>query len=573
MSKITLNTVGSLIDATTAVVSINSNFATIQTAFDNTFSLDGTSPNQLRATLDTNSFHVINLPQPATANEPLRFRDLNSFIGGGTITNIPPGGGAGAILVKTSALDYQVGWGTVAAGLLAGSNISISGSPIATIATTQNPNFTTSVTTPLLVLNGTSLSAFTGTGSIVLNTSPTLVTPALGTPSSGVLTNCTGLPLASVTGLGTGVATFLATPSSANLISAVTDETGTGALVFANTPTLVTPVLGAATATTINKVTITAPATAAILTIANNKTFTVNNSIAFTGTDSTVLTLPPITDTIPGLNGTNTWVGANTFPNNGGLRIFGSSSGITSFASANASASSFTVTFPAITGTVAVATNVTKQTFSATGTYTPTANMAHCIIECWGGGGGGGGSAGTGASNQSSAGGGGAGAYARTYSTAAAIGASKAVTIGAAGTGGAAGNNAGVAGGSTSVGVLCIAPGGSGGGGTGGSSGASGGTGGTGATGDVVGSGMNGFSAVGGATFVTIGFAGGAGGSSSIGGGGASPNITGAGGFNGNAASGWGAGGSGGSSFNSATTASGGNGSQGLVVITEFINV
>lgn len=41
-------------------------------------------------------------------------------------------------------------------------------------------------------------------------TSPTLTTPALGTPASGVLTNCTGLPLGSVTGLGTGVATALA---------------------------------------------------------------------------------------------------------------------------------------------------------------------------------------------------------------------------------------------------------------------------------------------------------------------------------------------------------------------------
>lgn len=47
------------------------------------------------------------------------------------------------------------------------------------------------------------------------------------------------------------VATFLATPSSANLISAVTDETGTGALVFANTPTLVTPNIGAATGTSL----------------------------------------------------------------------------------------------------------------------------------------------------------------------------------------------------------------------------------------------------------------------------------------------------------------------------------
>lgn len=52
----------------------------------------------------------------------------------------------------------------------------------------------------------------------------------------------------SITGLGTGVATFLATPSSANLAAAVTDETGTGALVFASAPTLTNPVVGTQTA-------------------------------------------------------------------------------------------------------------------------------------------------------------------------------------------------------------------------------------------------------------------------------------------------------------------------------------
>lgn len=56
----------------------------------------------------------------------------------------------------------------------------------------------------------------------------TTITPAVG----------------SITGLGAGVATWLATPSSANLLAAMTDETGSGALVFATSPTLVTPILG-----------------------------------------------------------------------------------------------------------------------------------------------------------------------------------------------------------------------------------------------------------------------------------------------------------------------------------------
>jgi hypothetical protein len=74
-------------------------------------------------------------------------------------------------------------------------------------------------------------------------TSPTMTAPVLGTPASGTLTNATGLPISTgVSGLGTGVATFLATPTSANLLAAVTNETGTGALVFATSPTLTTPI-------------------------------------------------------------------------------------------------------------------------------------------------------------------------------------------------------------------------------------------------------------------------------------------------------------------------------------------
>jgi hypothetical protein len=129
-------------------------------------------------------------------------------------------------------------------------------------STTNIPNLTGAITS---VNTTTSLGSFTsanlaaaltdetGSGANVFATSPTLVTPILGTPTSGTLTNCTGLPVSTgISGLGANVATFLATPSSANLRSAVTDETGTGVLVFATSPTLVTPVLGSASATSIN---------------------------------------------------------------------------------------------------------------------------------------------------------------------------------------------------------------------------------------------------------------------------------------------------------------------------------
>ena len=84
-------------------------------------------------------------------------------------------------------------------------------------------------------------------------TSPTLTSPALGTPASGVLTNATGLPVSTgISGLGTGVATFLATPSSANLASALTDESGSSTVAFTNSPSFVTPNIGAATGSSLD---------------------------------------------------------------------------------------------------------------------------------------------------------------------------------------------------------------------------------------------------------------------------------------------------------------------------------
>jgi hypothetical protein len=65
---------------------------------------------------------------------------------------------------------------------------------VATKADSASPTFTGTVTIPILSYAGTTLSAaVTGTGKMVLDTSPTLITPVLGTPTSGVLTNCTGI--------------------------------------------------------------------------------------------------------------------------------------------------------------------------------------------------------------------------------------------------------------------------------------------------------------------------------------------------------------------------------------------
>jgi len=181
---------------------------------------------------------------------------VSPVLGAATGTSIAVGA---ASTMDVTGLEVQGGVkavGVITAISFSGSGSGLTGVAADSVSVRKLTNAGTGVTvfleTPSSANLASAITDETGSGALVFATSPTLVTPVLGTPASGTLTNCTGLPISSgVSGLAGNVATFLGTPSSANLRAAMTDETGTGVAVFNDTPTLITPVLGAATATSV----------------------------------------------------------------------------------------------------------------------------------------------------------------------------------------------------------------------------------------------------------------------------------------------------------------------------------
>jgi len=314
-----------------------------------------------------------------------------------------------------------------------------------------------------------------------------------------------------------------AATTSAQLATVISDETGSGALVFATSPTLVTPALGTPTALVATNATGTATGLTSGITLAlKSATTTVDVSAATAPTSGQVLTATSST--------TATW----QTPSGG--------------------------TTPSV------------QTFTANGTWTKPANLKYVVVRLVGGGGGGGG-ADASASESNAGAGGGSGGYCERIISAASLASSETVTIGAAGTAGANTGLAGGAGGNTTFGALATGNGGGGGDGSNtGLAGVRGGAGGTAASGNINAKGTPG----GNGTVTNTGLGpdgavqGGNGGSSAFGGGGRGGATGGGGGSaTGEDGGNYGAGGGGGHSNNGATAA-GGAGSAGFVVVYEY---
>lgn len=238
--------------------------------------------------------------------------------------------GTGALVFGTSPAFTTPNLGTPSALVLTnatGTPTSIglangTGLPISTGVSGLGSGVSSFLGTPSSANLITAVTDETGTGALVFGTSPAFTTPNLGTPSALVLTNATGTPTSiglangtglpvstGISGLGSGVATFLATPSSANLISAVTDETGTGALVFGTSPAFTTPNLGTPSALVLTNAT----GTPTSIGLANGSGLPVSTGISGLGTGVATFLATPSTANLAAAVTGETGTGAVVF--------------------------------------------------------------------------------------------------------------------------------------------------------------------------------------------------------------------------------------------------------------------
>jgi hypothetical protein len=168
---------------------------------------------------------------------------------GSKVMVVTDGAGAGAAVTNANPTIPAVNLASGVTGTLPVAN----GGTGATTLTANNVILGNGTSAPLFVAPGTTGNVLTSNGTTWTSAAAPSFTQVY--PGAGVAVSTGSAWDTSIT-LGTGVSTFLTTPSSANLAAAVTDETGSGALVFATSPTFVTPVLGTPTSGTLSNCTV-----------------------------------------------------------------------------------------------------------------------------------------------------------------------------------------------------------------------------------------------------------------------------------------------------------------------------
>lgn len=196
MTKLTLSDVTNFTNESSAVATINANSASIETALDNTLSRDGTSPNQMGATLDMNSHRIINLPAPQASSDAARKLDIENVLSGtysgqtilGTtaeITAVTVGATSTLSLpVSLSFTGKTVTGGTYVGGTITGATIS--GSNISGGGTIQGLTITTTTGT-LTIPNGVTLTGPAASGTVMATNSADTVTGVKTFGSAGAV--------------------------------------------------------------------------------------------------------------------------------------------------------------------------------------------------------------------------------------------------------------------------------------------------------------------------------------------------------------------------------------------------
>lgn len=288
----------------------------------------------------------------STGSSPHLDTALSDFIGGQFTYDASVSSGVGIALQFVDNIDFT-GTATAPQGGSSGIGLKI-------IPASGDTTFPGSITfTHPAILGGVNnpgsgWTATTGIGFFGYATGDGEAVPVANGASQFYGVTDTGLPfglngtLANITaGHVTTNANLTGPITSSGNATSIASQTGTGSKFVVDTsPTLITPVLGVAAATSINKVALTAPATGSTLTVADGKTLTANKTLTLTGTDGTTETFPSTSATIARTDAGQTFTGTQVFStpialSSGGLGIgSGTSGGIPYFSSSSAVASS-----------------------------------------------------------------------------------------------------------------------------------------------------------------------------------------------------------------------------------------